>query len=211
MRNHIILGAVLLSLTSMASAVEKIGVIDVTVDGQQSQWQTIRHANSDGVDASARVYRIGPMTSLEIQGQGEGTFSMEVLFPGAARPDARPAGVDIILFPKGERITGTRWTSEDAGVAPTVTFDVLKIGEAFPLLCPICHAEMRIIAFINEAPTVKKILEHIGESSQPPRIAPARGPPLWEAAAAEQAGNDPQWDQAAQPAPDFEFDQRIAW
>jgi hypothetical protein len=130
MRNHIILGAVLLSLTSMASAVEKIGVIDVTVDGQQSQWQTIRHANSDGVDASARVYRIGPMTSLEIQGQGEGTFSMEVLFPGAARPDARPAGVDIILFPKGERITGTRWTSEDAGVAPTVTFDVLKIGEA---------------------------------------------------------------------------------
>jgi hypothetical protein len=86
-----------------------------------------------------------------------------------------------------------------------------RIYEAFPLLCPICHAEMRIIAFINEAPTVKKILEHIGESSQPPRIAPARGPPLWEAAAAEQAGNDPQWDQAAQPAPDFEFDQRIAW
>jgi len=86
-----------------------------------------------------------------------------------------------------------------------------RIYEAFPLLCPICHAEMRIIAFINEAPTVKKILEHIGESSQPPRIAPARGPPLWEAAAAEQAENDPQWDQAAQPAPDFEFDQRIAW
>lgn len=29
--------------------------------------------------------------------------------------------------------------------------------------------------------------------------------------AAEQVGNDAQWDQAAQPAPDFEFDQRIAW
>jgi hypothetical protein len=87
-----------------------------------------------------------------------------------------------------------------------------RIYEAFPLACPICHAEMRIIAFINEAVTVKKILDHIGESSQPPRIAPARGPPLWEAAAgAEQAGNDPQWDSSAQPAPEIEFDQRIAW
>jgi hypothetical protein len=68
---------------------------------------------------------------------------------------------------------------------------------------------MRIIAFIDEASTVKKILEHIGESSQPPRIAPARGPPLWEAA--EQADNDPLWDASTQPAPEIEFDQRIAW
>ena len=86
-----------------------------------------------------------------------------------------------------------------------------RIYEAFPLACPICHAEMRIIAFINEAATVKQILEHIGEATQPPRIAPARGPPLWEAAAAEQAESDPQWDQADQPGPAVEFDQRIAW
>ena len=53
---------------------------------------------------------------------------------------------------------------------------------------------------------------HIGESTQPPRIAPARGPPLWEAAAAaEQAKNDLQWDSSAHSAPEIEFDQRIAW
>ena len=69
---------------------------------------------------------------------------------------------------------------------------------------------MRIIAFINDAGTVKKILDHIGESTQPPRIAPARGPPLWEAAA-EPAQNDPQWDWSARPAPEIEFDQRVAW
>ena len=58
---------------------------------------------------------------------------------------------------------------------------------------------MRIIAFINDAGTVKKTLDHVGESTRPPRIAPARGPPLWEAAAAaEQAENDPQWDASAQ-------------
>jgi len=57
-----------------------------------------------------------------------------------------------------------------------------------------------------------KSLDHIGESTQPTRIAPARGPPLWEAAAAaEQAEKDPQWDSSAQPAPEIEFDQRIAW
>lgn len=79
-------------------------------------------------------------------------------------------------------------------------------------VCPICHAQMQIIAFIDDASTVRKILDHIGESTQPPRIAPARGPPLWEAASAtEQACNDPQWDMSAQPVPEFEFDQRIAW
>ena len=87
-----------------------------------------------------------------------------------------------------------------------------RIYEACPLQCPICHTEMRIIAFINDAGTVKKILDHIGESTQPPRIAPARGPPLWEAAAAaEPAKNDPQWDWSAQRAPETAFDQRIAW
>ncbi len=87
-----------------------------------------------------------------------------------------------------------------------------RIYEAFPLQCPICHASMRIIAFVNDLTAVGKVLDHIGESTQPPRIAPARGPPLWEAAAAaEQAGNDLQWDSSAQPAPEIEFDQRIAW
>ena len=71
-----------------------------------------------------------------------------------------------------------------------------RIYEALPLSCPICHSQMRIIAFINDTGTVGKILNHIGESTQPPRIAPARGPPLW-VAAAEQAENDREWDSSA--------------
>ena len=55
-----------------------------------------------------------------------------------------------------------------------------RIQEAFPLQCPICHSLMRIIAFINDTGTVKKILDHIGESTLPPRIAPAREPPSWK-------------------------------
>ena len=50
-----------------------------------------------------------------------------------------------------------------------------RIYEAFPLNCPICHTQMRIIAFINDTTTLHKILNHIGESTQPPKIAQAPG------------------------------------
>ena len=43
------------------------------------------------------------------------------------------------------------------------------------------------------------------------RIAPARGPPLWEATAAEGVDPSLQWDSSPQPEPAYEFDQRIAW
>jgi hypothetical protein len=66
-----------------------------------------------------------------------------------------------------------------------------RINEVLPLNCPICHSQMRVIAFINDTGAVKKILDQIGESTQPPRIALARGPPLWEAVA-EPAWNNPQ-------------------
>lgn len=42
--------------------------------------------------------------------------------------------------------------------------------EIFPLRCPHCGAEMRIIAFITEPPLVKAILAHLGE---PPRSGTA--------------------------------------
>ena len=53
---------------------------------------------------------------------------------------------------------------------------------------------MRIIAFINEGPVIREILGHLGEPTSAPRLAPARGPPLWELPATEQAERetDPQ-------------------
>jgi hypothetical protein len=69
----------------------------------------------------------------------------------------------------------------------------------FPLVCPRCGGEMRIIAFITDACAVREILSHLGEPTSPPPIAPARGPPLWEITDAEQGEFDP----PAQPAPDY--------
>jgi hypothetical protein len=55
-----------------------------------------------------------------------------------------------------------------------------RIYEVFPLLCPICGGQMRIIAFITHSADIRHILEHIGVDAEPPRITPARGPPLWD-------------------------------
>ena len=73
---------------------------------------------------------------------------------------------------------------------------------------PRCGAEMRIIAFLTDPVAVPAILAHLGEPTAPPRIAPARGPPLWEAADAEHI---PAAHPLLQPAPAFEFDQRLSW
>ena len=83
-----------------------------------------------------------------------------------------------------------------------------RIYEVFPLLCPRCGGAMRIIAFITDGSTVRDILGHLGEPTAPPRIAPARGPPLWEAADAE---HEPAADPLLQPTPAFAFDQRLTW
>uniref|UniRef100_UPI000AE5A5F4 transposase n=1 Tax=Thiohalocapsa sp. ML1 TaxID=1431688 RepID=UPI000AE5A5F4 len=82
-----------------------------------------------------------------------------------------------------------------------------RLFESLPLVCPCCGADMRIIAFVTEAVPVQRILGHIGEPTEPPPIASARGPPGWD----EAPEPAPDWDLLQQPESDFEFDQRIAW
>ena len=85
-----------------------------------------------------------------------------------------------------------------------------RIYAVFPLRCPRCGADLRIIAFITEAAVVRDILIPLGEPITPPTIAPARGPPLW--AAMDDAASDAvPADILAPPALDFVFDQRVAW
>ncbi len=76
-----------------------------------------------------------------------------------------------------------------------------RIAEAFPLVCPACGGDIRLIAFgaqFDQRPagagslrtggshacegqdgfaSVKQILAHVGEPVEPPPVSPARGPP----------------------------------
>ena len=53
-----------------------------------------------------------------------------------------------------------------------------RMGEEFPLECPNCGGDIRLIAFIAEPGPIRKILTHLGELLEPPSLAPARGPPV---------------------------------
>jgi len=83
-----------------------------------------------------------------------------------------------------------------------------RIYELHPLLCPNCGNDLRIIAFITTTDTIERILEHIGEPTTPPPIAPARAPP----------GQQLEIDQtpsyaldAVDPIPDLDLDQSQQW
>jgi hypothetical protein len=52
-----------------------------------------------------------------------------------------------------------------------------RIAEAFPLACPACGGDNRLIAFIIDPGPIRKILAHVGEPVEPPPVSPARGPP----------------------------------
>jgi hypothetical protein len=70
-----------------------------------------------------------------------------------------------------------------------------RIYEVLPLLCPKCRAEMRSIAFITKALALRQILAQLGAATSPPRLAPARGPPLWEMPGAGKDRFDPRPNQ----------------
>jgi hypothetical protein len=52
-----------------------------------------------------------------------------------------------------------------------------RVGEEFPLECPNCGGDIRLIAFVTEPGPIRKILVYVGEPLEPPLVSPARGPP----------------------------------
>ena len=58
---------------------------------------------------------------------------------------------------------------------------------------------MKIIAFILEPPVIERILTHIDEPVEPPRILPARGPPQAELDFDQDTATDP-WPEMDQTA-----------
>jgi hypothetical protein len=80
----------------------------------------------------------------------------------------------------------------------TLALLLARIDEVFPLLCPKCGGEMRIIALFTEPSIIADILGHLGVPTSLLRLMPARGPPFWDRLGEESGEFDPQ----ARPAPD---------
>ena len=53
-----------------------------------------------------------------------------------------------------------------------------RIYGVLALQCSRCGGRVHVVGFIKEPATVRQILEHVGERTTAPLIAPARSPPL---------------------------------
>jgi hypothetical protein len=73
--------------------------------------------------------------------------------------------IDVSAF-KPRRIPSKKWREL-----------IKKVWEADPLLCPRCQHEMRIVALIDEAAVIERILRHLGLWEAGVRVDAARDPP----------------------------------
>ena len=91
---------------------------------------------------------------------------------------------------------------------------IARIYEVFPLVCAICGAQVRIIAFITHSAGMRQILNHISVESEPPPIAPARGPQLWTDCDAQQSEGTqivPEWKRSHREACSRFLPTRALW
>ena len=79
-----------------------------------------------------------------------------------------------------------------------------RIYEVFPLVCPNCKGEMRLIAFVTERSSIERILTHLGEPTVAPCVATARAPPGFTS----DFDQRPLWEAEIEPVPEIDFDQR---
>ena len=96
---------------------------------------------------------------------------------------AGPAGATLQVLQDAQDKMGLGEVGDPENEKPTGLFSraaarcwallLARIYECLPLLCPRCGEPMRIIAFVTDGVSVRRILEHVGEPADPPRIAPA--------------------------------------
>ena len=46
--------------------------------------------------------------------------------------------------------------------------------------CPRCSGRMKLRALVTEAPSIQRLLRHLGEPTEPPKLSPARAPPFYK-------------------------------
>ena len=88
-----------------------------------------------------------------------------------------PANTDVPETPERAHArsgdgAGSRWADL---MRRTFGFDVLT--------CPQCGGRLRLVALINEAAVVQRILRHLGLPTEVPEARPGRAPPLCDSAA----------------------------
>jgi hypothetical protein len=123
--------AALLALTASPGwAMQEIGTIEATIGGESGTWTTIHMPSEE--TATAEHSRVGPMTSISIQGHDpSGSMMRNVLSLGVTlmgeEPSAEAFDTTISLFPEG--MTGPFYTGGDGEIEVSIQFDELDLSE----------------------------------------------------------------------------------
>ena len=91
------------------------------------------------------------------------------------RGDAAAGGYAVGGHTAGEHATGGCCDANHANQKPRshdtsrIAWAKLmaRVGEEFPLACPTCGGDIRLIAFITDPGPIRKILTHLGEPLEP--------------------------------------------
>jgi hypothetical protein len=80
--------------------------------------------------------------------------------------------------------------------------ELLKRTFAIDLLCPSCGGPMKLKAFLSSPQSLRRLLTRLGEPTEEPRRAPARGPPYFATQAVRRHTAEPsaQVDLSDEPA-----------
>ncbi|MBK6735769.1 MAG: transposase [bacterium] len=140
-----------------------------------------------------------------------GVLAPNAALRAAVTASAGPAGATLQLLEQARASMGLPSVSPPASDPPSPLSNLrraaarcwalllVRIYECLPLRCPECGEAMRIIAFLLDRPVIERILEHIGEPTQPPAVLPARSPPQLEFGFDQTIATDdwPEMDQTA--------------
>jgi hypothetical protein len=93
------------------------------------------------------------------------------IVPEPPTPPATTDDLDASAAPTPKR-GGCRYRPWAELLKRTFGVDVLE--------CPTCKGRMKLLAVVTEPKSIERILRHLGEPTEPPKRAPARGPPFWK-------------------------------
>jgi hypothetical protein len=111
------------------------------------------------------------------------TWRSLVVPPPPLAPDGPPAIAPVAdgKRPKaGSRSRYCRWA------------DLLRRTFGLEPTCDICGRPMQVVALVTDPDSIARYLTHLGEPTEPPPLAPARGPPYYQSRVLRRRGSERQ-------------------
>jgi hypothetical protein len=176
------------ALLELAEWLTAAGCTHAAVESTGVYWQPVlQHSGRDGVSGRDTA--------------GEPDSVLRRLAPRAAsRPALYWGRHAVSMSQMGERRegpTGRRAARSDPGLVRNQWAELMRRTFGLDVLaCPRCGGRLRLVALIEEASVVQRILRHLGLPTDVPEARPARAPPRQLETTEDESQGAPEFDAA---------------